>query len=219
MNIKKLTILALTALLFTPQARAQQDTDKPNIIYGQPRRMPIGGISVEGVDNYEDYLLIGISGLSVGEEVTVPGDEITAAVKRYWKHGLFSSARIEAEKIQNDSIYLKIVLATRPRVSRVNINGVKKSERDDLEQKIGIVSGNQITPNMVDRARLIIKGYFDEKGFKNAEVDIVQRDDINKKTPCLIPYNRLPEHEKDYDRHTAMQTLKLILSLGYTIKR
>ena len=80
MNIKKLTLLALTALLFTPQARAQQDTDKPNIIYGQPRRMPIGGISVEGVDNYEDYLLIGISGLSVGEEVTVPGDEITAAV-------------------------------------------------------------------------------------------------------------------------------------------
>ncbi len=189
MNIKKLTLLALTALLFTPQARAQQDTDKPNIIYGQPRRMPIGGISVEGVDNYEDYLLIGISGLSVGEEVTVPGDEITAAVKRYWKHGLFSSARIEAEKIQNDSIYLKIVLATRPRVSRVNINGVKKSERDDLEQKIGIVSGNQITPNMVDRARLIIKGYFDEKGFKNAEVDIVQRDDINKKDHMIVDVN------------------------------
>ncbi|MCR4613939.1 MAG: BamA/TamA family outer membrane protein [Bacteroidaceae bacterium] len=189
MKIKRILFLSALILLFAPSAQAQQDTDNPTVVYGQPRRLPIGGISVEGVDNYEDYLLIGISGLSVGEYVSVPGDEITAAVKRYWKHGLFSSARIEAEKIQNDSIYLKIVLATRPRVSRVNINGVKKSEREDLEQKIGIVSGNQITPNMVDRAKLIIKNYFDDKGFKNADIDIVQRDDINKKDHLIVDVN------------------------------
>jgi len=189
MKIKKLLCLAAAALLLIPTARAQQDTEKPNIVYGQPRQLTIGGISVEGVDNYEDYLLIGISGLTVGETVTVPGDDITAAVKRYWKHGLFSNARIEAERIQNDSIYLKIVLATRPRVSRVNINGVRKSEHDDLAQKIGIVSGNQITPNMVDRAKIVIKNYFDGKGFKNAEVNIVQHDDISKKDHVIVDVN------------------------------
>ena len=190
MKIKKTFFLTALALLLTAPAQAQQqDTDNPTVVYGQPKQLPIGGISVEGVDAYEDYLLIGISGLSVGEYVSIPGDEITAAVKRYWKHGLFSSARIEAEKIQNDSIYLKIVLATRPRVSRVNITGAKKSERDDLEQKIGIVSGNQITPNMVDRAKIVIKNYFDEKGFKNADINIVQRDDINKPDHVVVDVN------------------------------
>ena len=190
MKIKKTFFLtALVLLLASPAQAQQQDTDNPTVVYGQPKQLPIGGISVEGVDAYEDYLLIGISGLSVGEYVSIPGDEITAAVKRYWKHGLFSNARIEAEKIQNDSIYLKIILATRPRVSKVNINGVKKSEHDDLEQKIGIVSGNQITPNMVDRAKIVIKNYFDEKGFKNADINIVERDDINKKDHVIVDVN------------------------------
>lgn len=46
-----------------------------------------------------------------------------------------------------------------------------------------------------------------------------QRDDIEKKTPCLVPYAELSETEKEYDRNTAMETIKLIVSLGYTIKK
>ena len=176
-------------ILLMPNAQAQQDVEKPTILYGQQRRLPIGGIKVEGVENYEDYLLIGISGLSIGEQVTLPGDEITAAVKRYWKHGLFSSVRIEAEKIQNDSLYLKIILSTRPRVSEININGVRKGEKEDLEEKIGIIKGIQITPNMVDRAKIVIKRYFDEKGFKNAEAEIIQRDDLSKKDQVIVDVN------------------------------
>ncbi|MBO7660671.1 MAG: outer membrane protein assembly factor BamA, partial [Bacteroidaceae bacterium] len=173
-------------ILLMPNVQAQQDVEKPTILYGQQRRLPIGGIKVEGVENYEDYLLIGISGLSIGEQVTLPGDEITAAVKRYWTHGLFSSVRIEAEKIQNDSLYLKIIHSTRPRVSEININGVRKGEKEDLEEKIGIIKGIQITPNMVDRAKIVIKRYFDEKGFKNAEAEIIQRDDLSKKDQVSV---------------------------------
>ena len=46
-----------------------------------------------------------------------------------------------------------------------------------------------------------------------------QRDDVAKTTPCLVPYDRLPEIEKEYDRNTAMSTLKFILSLGYRITK
>ncbi|MCR5313314.1 MAG: BamA/TamA family outer membrane protein, partial [Bacteroidaceae bacterium] len=168
---------------------AQESNDKPTVLYEQVRKLEIGGISVEGVQNYEDYILIGISGLTVGEQISVPGDEITEAIKRYWKHGLFSSVRIEADKIVDDKVYLKIVLSMRPRVSQVNINGVKKNEREDLEEKIGIIRGNQITPNMVDKAKIVIKRYFDDKGFKNAEVDIVQRDDTTKKDQLIVDVN------------------------------
>ena len=46
-----------------------------------------------------------------------------------------------------------------------------------------------------------------------------KRDDANKKHPCLVPYDELPESEKDYDRRTAFETLKLVIALGYEIKR
>ena len=191
-------MMAFTSVLLT--ANAQVTEDKPNVVYGQTRRMPIGGISVEGVPNYEDYLLIGISGLSVGDVIEFPGEDISQAIKRYWKHGLFSTVKIEADKIQNDSIYLKIVLSMRPRVSQVNINGVKKSEKDDLESKMGIIKGNQITPNIIDRAKIVAKKYFDDKGFKNAKIDIVQHDDINNDNQMIVDVN-IDKQEKVKVRH------------------
>ena len=201
--MNRLTRFILTMIVLASAglaAQAQVSDDKPTVVYGQTRRMPIGGISVEGVQNYEDYLLIGISGLSVGDVIEFPGEDISQAIKRYWKHGLFSTVKIEADKIQNDSIYLKIVLSMRPRVSQVNINGVKKSERDDLESKMGIIKGNQITPNIIDRAKIVAKKYFDDKGFKNAKIDIIQHDDINNDNQMIVDVN-IDKQEKVKVRH------------------
>lgn len=176
--------------------KAQSFLDKPTIIYGQNRKIEIGGINVDGVSNYEDNILIGISGLTVGEQINLPGDEITDAIKRYWRHGLFSSASITADSIKDDKVYLTIHLSMRPRVSNVNVNGVKKSEREDIEQKIGIIKGNQLTPNMIDKAKIVIKNYFSDKGFKNAECEIVQRDDTTKKEKLIIVDVNIDKKEK-----------------------
>lgn len=183
----KLAIFACILFAGSVNTGAQE---KPTIVYGQVHKYILGGIKIkaanEGVRHYEDYILSNISGLTVGETVTVPGEDITNAVKRYWKHGLFSSVKIEADEIRGDTIFLNIVLGVRPTVSEVNINGVKKNEKDDLAGKIGIVKGNQINPNMVDRAKIIIKKYFDEKGFKNADVNIVQKDDISHDDQLIV---------------------------------
>ena len=136
----------------------------------------IQGIEVTGADNYEDYVLIGFSGLSVGQKITVPGDEVTKAIKRFWKQGLFSDVRITLEKVSGDNCWIKIALTQRPRIAEIEYDGVKKSEREDLDVQIGVAKGSQVTPNIIDRAKKIIKRYYDEKGFKNAEVDIYQRD-------------------------------------------
>ena len=185
--MKNIRLLLLSLMMAGYQIVVAQN--KPSVVYGQPHKLEIGGIKVEGVNNYEDYILIGISGLTVGEQISVPGDEITQAIKRYWRHGLFSSVRIEADSIADDKVFLKIVLASRPRVSQININGVKKSEREDLDTKMGLIKGNQITPNMVDKAKIVIKRYFEDKGFKNAEVEIVQRDDSEKKDEIIVDVN------------------------------
>ena len=148
--------------------------------------MEIGGLAVKGVEGYEDYVLTGLSGLTVGQSISLPGTEISEAVKRYWKHGLFSRVSITADSIVGNKVYLCIHLATRPRVSNINYYGLKKSEREDMESKLGIMKGSQITPNMLDRAKILAKKYFDEKGYKNAEIDILQRDDVTSKNEVIL---------------------------------
>ena len=184
---------------------AQNKIVNPDISYaGTPRLCEIGGISVTGVEGYEDYVLMGLSGLTEGQSIEVPGTEITEAVKRYWRHGLFSEVSITADSIVDSKIYLCIHLALRPRVSEINYSGIKKSEREDLEAKLGIMKGNQITPNMIDRAKILAKKYFDEKGFKNAEIDIVQRDDVTGKNKVILDVN-IDKKSKMKIRHIIIE--------------
>lgn len=204
---------------FISQGFAQDMTgaeeSTPVILYsGTPKKYEIGGITVTGVKNYEDYVLIGLSGLSVGQTIEVPGDEITDAIKRYWKHGLFSNVSITATKIEGNKIYLNIALTQRPRISEINYNGIKKSEKEDLEAKLGLVKGNQITPNLVDRAKILIKKHFDDKGFKNADVIIVQRDDISNENQVIVDINidkkeKVKIHKITIEGNTAISDNKL----------
>ncbi len=166
---------------------AQNKIVNPDISYaGTPRQCEIGGINVEGVEGYEDFVLINLSGLSVGQRIDVPGSEITEAVKRYWKHGLFSEVAIMADSIIDSKVYLCIHLSLRPRITEINYYGVKKSEREDLENKLGMARGMSLTKNVIDRATILAKRYFDDKGFKNAEVDIRQRDDVTGKNQVVL---------------------------------
>ena len=197
-----LTLLA--ALLFSIGAVAQEKIVNPEISYaGTPRSGVIGGIAVSGVEGYEDYMLTGISGLTVGQKIELPGQEITEAVKRYWKHGLLSNVQIAADSIVGDKIYLHFYLALRPRVSTINYIGVKKSEREDLETKLGLLKGNQITPNMIDRAELLAKNYFDDKGYKNAEINIRQRDDVTAKNQVIL--------DVEIDKKEKMKVRQIII--------
>ena len=187
MNKFRKIFILLLGVMASVQMLAQDKIVNPDISYaGTPRTLTIGGINVSGVEGYEDYVLTGISGLSVGDEIEVPGDAITSAVKRYWKHGLFSKVAIAADSIVGEKLYLHIYLAVRPRISNINYVGLKKSEREDMEQKLGMVKGTQVTPNMLDRAKILAKKYFDDKGFKNADIQINQRDDVANKGQVIL---------------------------------
>ena len=182
---KVLMLLALSGVSLTMSA--QQKIVNPDITYsGTPKTYKLAGLTVTGIEGYEDYVLTGISGLTVGQELEVPGTAITDAVKRYWKHGLFSDVSISADSIVGDNIYLKIHLAPRPRISTINYNGLKKTEREDMEKKLGLLKGGQITPNMIDRAKILAKKYFEDKGYKNVEVFIRQRDDVAAKNQVIL---------------------------------
>ena len=206
-SLKTYRLLLLVAFftlhssLFT--LMAQDKIVNPDISYaGTPRSCEIGGIAVEGVEGYEDYVLTGLSGLSVGQKIEVPGSAITEAVKRYWRNGLFSKVSITADSLVGSKIYLCIHLGMRPRISSINYIGIKKSEREDMEAKLGIMRGSQITPNMIDRAKILAKKYFDEKGYKNAEIAITQRDDPEKANQVILDVN--------IDKKAKMKVHKII---------
>ena len=197
--------------LFISSIAAQDKIVNPDISYaGTPRTCEIGGLAVKGVEGYEDYVLIGLSGLTVGQTISLPGTEITDAVKRYWKHGLFSKVSITADSIVGSKVYLCINLATRPRVSTINYYGLKKSEREDMEAKLGIMKGSQITPNMLDRAKILAKKYFDDKGYKNAEIEIVQRDDVTSKNEVIL--------DVTIDKKSKMRVRKIIFEGNEQLK-
>ena len=162
------------------------------IDYATPSVYEIADIKIEGADSYEDYVLIGFSGLKVGQRINIPGEEITNAVKRFWKQSLFSSVKIFATKTENNKIWLTIQLKQNPRVGGINFTGFKKSEIEDLEPKITIAKGQQITTDIIERSKQTIKKYYLDKGFFNAEVKIRQKDapDMQGTTIVDILVNR-----------------------------
>lgn len=172
---------------------AQETTDtihNPRIVYGGlPHTYEIAGITVSGASNYEDFIVIGYSGLKVGERIEVPGTELTEASKRLWRQGLFSNVQIVADKIAGDKIWLIINLREQPRISEIHYFGVKKGERDDLKERLQLHKGNQITQNIVNRAEGIIKKYYADKGFGNASVKIDLQEDLSAKNEMIVNIN------------------------------
>ena len=160
----------------------------PVISYSTSKKYEIADMKLSGIVNpmYEDFTLFGFAQLQVGDKIEIPGAEITNAVKRFWRQGLFSDVKILATKIEDNKIWLEINLKERPRISDIVYTGMKKSERQDIESKIGMVKNLQITPNQMDRAKTIIKKYFDEKGFTKAEITLSDKPDLSKENQVIL---------------------------------
>ena len=189
------TLLSHTLLLAQSNDSVRTTTTSElNVNYtAPPKKYYIADINVTGVEGtmYEDqkFVLVGFSGLSKGQKIQIPGEDITNALKRFWRQGLFSDVKILQSEIEGDSIWLEIQLTDRPRVADIRYLGMKKSEQEDIEKKIGFVKGNQITPPQIDRAETIIKSFFEEKGFGDAEVRIIQRPDTTRKNQVVLEVN------------------------------
>ena len=184
------SLLSLLLSLAPLAVAAQSTQTKPEIVYSlQPRQYVLGGLVVDGIKGYDNDLLVNIADLEVGRTYAVPGDDISRAVQNYWKQGLFSNVQVEADSIVGDKIYLHFKLTAQPRISALRWNGLKKSQREELEQRVPLRVGNQVTPNLVDRTKLRIKKYFEEKGYKNVEVDVVQHEDVTADNHMIVDIN------------------------------
>ena len=150
----------------------------PTISYTDiPREYEIADITVTGANNFDKSVIIGYSGLSKGQRIKVPGDQISKAIRKFWKQGLFSDVKISATKIEGDKIWLNIALKARERISDIVIRGIKEKDKEDMLSAMELKKGGQATPNLIARTKAAIKRQMAGDGYRNAEVNIWMKDD------------------------------------------
>ena len=203
----KSLLLAIICAAASLTAGAQQVADtifNPPIIYGaMPRVYEIAGIQVTGAPNYDDETVLGYAGLKVGDRLAIPGDDLTAAVKRLMRHGLFAQTQVKVLKTAGDKAWLELALRTQPRISKVNYIGMKKADRDDIQEKLQLMKGNQITQNIVNRAEAIIRQHYKQKGYGNADVHITLHEDLSAPNEMIV--------DIAVDRHDKVKVHKIYL--------
>lgn len=151
--------------------------DGNNLDYSKPKEYEIGGITISGTRHLDKNVLSLLSGLSVGEKIQVPGEKVSRAIENLWKQGLFSDVKVLVAKTQGELVFLEIALTERPRLSSFSFQGIKKSDADDIREKIKLNKGKVVTDNLIMSTKNTIREFYVEKGFMNCNVDIKELPD------------------------------------------
>ncbi len=160
--------------------------------YANPQTFEIGPVRVIGADNYDHQAIKLIAGLRTGQKITLPSQQINKAIQNLWAEGLFSDVAIYAEKEIGGIVYLVIELSPRPKLSKFRFVGVNKREADKLREEISLYAGKTITENLVFETNNKIRGYYRDKGFLHAKVQIDRQMDtlINNSEIFIINVNK-----------------------------
>ena len=178
--IRKIILFSILTVfgIFQLKAQSTDSIHVPEVYYSSPKTYEIAGIVVSGIgEHYDAETLVQYSGLRVGEEIKIPGDVITKAIKKLYGYGLFSDVAIFIDRTEGNKVYLNIRLAERHKLSRINYIGLKKSEETKLKEKVNWLPGTQVTDNQISNLKRIVERYFKEKGYYNTNIKILRRDD------------------------------------------
>jgi len=154
----------------------QEPVDIIDLDYSNPKTYRIAGIEAVGLSTLDETAIISLAGLRLDDEITVPGDAISGALKKLWAQGIIGDVKILVTKIEGDDIYLLLDLTERPRFSRVEFSGVNKTQEGELKDKVNI-RGRVVRDDVLNNAQRNIREYFVDKGFLNAEVKVIQERD------------------------------------------
>lgn len=153
------------------------------------KQFEIGGITVTGTKYLDEDLLIAVTGLTIGNKIRLQNDEsIAKAIQNLWKQELFSDISISISKTIGTRVFLDIKVEERPRLSRYNFKGIKKSEATELKDKAGLVKGRVVTEAIKKEATVRIGKYFSEKGYGNVTIDIKERVDTISVNSVILTF-------------------------------
>lgn len=176
----KIFNLIIVFLYISSSAFAQ--VDLPVIDYKSPKEYEIGGITVEGLKYRDDKAIVAVSGLRVGNKITIPGAEIPKAIRQLLKLKLFTDIEIIQEKTLGDITFLKIKIAERPTLSKYSFRGVKRAKQEDLLEVVDnvLLKGGIVTEDMKQLAKTKLEKHYNEKGYFDSKVKIEEYPDESK---------------------------------------
>lgn len=148
--------------------------------YNAPEEFEIMEVTISGTQFLDPNSMISISGLKIGDIVRLPGPAIPSAVKKMMDFGTLDDVEISYTKIEPKKVWLNINIKERPRLYRVNFEGVKKGERESLNDKVKLIKGRVITPTVIKNTQLAIKKFFMDKAYYNTTVKVVQVPDSSR---------------------------------------
>lgn len=162
----------IICLLCAAMCFAQPVKDLIPLNYTAPSTYTIADITVSGSSHLDEQTIVSLSQLKIGDDITIPGQDISNAIKEIWEERLVGDVSISITKIEGGDIYLNIHLTERPRLSKMVIEGVRKSERTDLKEKFGLIRSQVISRSLRKNIEFQIQKYFEDKGFYSTQVTI-----------------------------------------------
>ncbi|CAN1543965.1 COG4775 Outer membrane protein/protective antigen OMA87 [Spirosomataceae bacterium] len=197
-NSLKLFILTLLICVLNIAAKAQRVglprlnrtvSEESLIDYTNPKDYIIGGIVVTGAKFLDPNTLISVSGLNVNDEIKIPGERISTAIKRLMDQGIIEDVSINITKVEGKTIFLELALKERPRLNKIVLNGIRKGEKETIEDKIKTYKGKVITDAMVKNIQNIVKKHYLDKGFRNCTVQVQQNADTVRINNAALVFN------------------------------
>lgn len=199
----KRSLLILFCLIWSATAIAQirlgqsryASTRPVNILelnYAKPQKFRIAEIKAVGLSTLDENAIISLSGLKVDDRIDVPGEAISGALKKLWGQGIIGDVKILVTKIEGDDIYLLLDLTERPRFSRVEFDGINKTQEGELRDKVNI-RGRVVRDDVLNTAKRNIEKYYLDKGFLNTEVKIIQDRDTTLPNSVKLRFDINPK--------------------------
>ena len=155
------------------------------INYAEPKDYVVAEIIVTGNQFLDPNSMISMSGLRVGDKIKVPGDAINGAIKKLMDQKILEDVEILARKIEGEQIWLEIRIKEQSRLFKVEFDGIRKGEKESLNDKIKLPKGRIISNTMIKNTQLAVKRYFIDKGFMNVKVRITQISDSTRGNATL----------------------------------
>jgi outer membrane protein insertion porin family len=150
---------------------------QPDLPIGEEAKLyTLGTISVTGSQTYNENTVIAFTGLKVGEEIYVPGERISAVVKKLWELKLFSDIRVFVADIRGSVVDIEINITEVPTVNDITINGLKKNKVKDIKEELKFAKRQtKATENFITNTRSYIENKYREKGYFYANATVVTR--------------------------------------------
>ena len=168
-QIKTLKVF-LFIILFgsTFQLQAQDD----RVPFDQGKKYILADVKVNGKISYNQQTVVTFTGLEKGQQITVPGEEISNAIKKLGKLGLFSDIDFYVNKIEADSIWLDLNIAELPKLNEAKIQGVKKSKIEGIIKENSLTKGKIVNENLITTTKNYLENKYKKDGYFNTKVFI-----------------------------------------------